>query len=344
MRALQLRKFQSDAELVEVPEPEAGPGQVVVKIGGAGACHSDLHVMHEFPEGAAPWGPPFVIGHENAGWVHALGAGVHGLEPGQPVVVYGLLGCGRCRPCAAGAENLCVHSYEGPPGIGFGVDGGMAEYLLVSDARRLVPIGDLDPVDAAPLTDAGLTPYRAVKRVQAKLTPDSSVVVIGVGGLGHLAVQILQALTPAQIVAVDTRTEALDLAAEVGAHHTVLSGENAAAEVADVTRTGKVEVVFDFVGTEPTIALGAAVTRAAGDLIVVGAAAGSIAWNFYTLPYEVNLTTSFWGTLPELHEVIALAQRGLIKAHVQRFSLEDGMRAYRLMEQGQLSGRAVIVP
>ncbi|HEX3284591.1 MAG TPA: alcohol dehydrogenase catalytic domain-containing protein, partial [Mycobacterium sp.] len=164
MRALQLKSFQSTPEVVELPDPEAGPGQVVVKIGGAGACHSDLHVMHDFQEGMAPWGPPFVIGHENAGWLHSLGAGVTGVEQGQPVAVYGLLGCGRCKPCAAGAENFCVRGYAGPPGIGFGVDGGMAEYLLVTDPRRLVLIGDLDPVDAAPLTDAGLTPYRAVKR------------------------------------------------------------------------------------------------------------------------------------------------------------------------------------
>ena len=151
MRALQLKSFQSDPELVDLPEPEPGPGQVVVKIGGAGACHSDLHVMREFAEGMAPWGPPFVIGHEAAGWVHRLGDQVRGLEPGEPVAVYGLLGCGHCQPCAAGAENLCIHGMEGPPGIGFGVDGAMADYLLVADPRRLVPIGDLDPVDVAPL-------------------------------------------------------------------------------------------------------------------------------------------------------------------------------------------------
>ena len=171
MRALQLKSFQSDPELVDLPEPEPGPGQVVIKVGGAGACHSDLHVMHEFAEGMAPWGPPFVLGHEAAGWVHRVGSGVTNLEHGEPVAVYGLLGCGHCKPCAAGAENLCEHGMAGPPGIGFGVDGAMAEYLLIADPRRLVPIGDLDPADVAPLTDAGLTPYRVIKKVQAKLTP-----------------------------------------------------------------------------------------------------------------------------------------------------------------------------
>src|SRR5580693_4427858 len=342
MRALQLKSFQSDPELVDLPEPEPGPGQVVIKVGGAGACHSDLHVMREFAEGMAPWGPPFVLGHEAAGWVHRLGSGVKGLEPGTPVAVYGLLGCGQCRPCAAGAENLCVHGMEGPTGIG--VDGAMAEYLLIADPRRLVPIGDLDPADVAPLTDAGLTPYRVIKRVQPKLTPGSHAVVIGAGGLGHLAIQILSAMTPATVIAVDTREPALALARQVGAAATINVQNDVAEQVKDATGGAGADVVLDFVGSAPTIALGAAVAKAGTDLVVVGAAAGQFAWNFYALPYEVSLTTSFWGTLPELHEVIALARQGRIKAHVQRFPLEDALHAYELMEQGQLSGRAVIVP
>jgi alcohol dehydrogenase, propanol-preferring len=344
MRALQLKSFQSEPELVELPEPEPGPGQVVIKVGGAGACHSDLHVMREFAEGMAPWGPPFVLGHEAAGWVHRLGSGVTGLEPGEPVAVYGLLGCGHCKPCAAGAENLCVHGLEGPPGIGFGVDGAMAEYLLIADPRRLVPIGDLDPADVAPLTDAGLTPYRVIKRVQPKLTPGSHAVVIGAGGLGHLAIQILGAMTPATVIAVDAREPALALARQVGAAATVQAGDAAAAELRDATGGAGADLVLDFVGSAPTIALGAAVAKVGMDLVVVGAAAGQFTWNFYALPYEVSLTTSFWGTLPELHEVIALARQNKIKAHIQRFPLEQANHAYELMEHGQLSGRAVMVP
>jgi alcohol dehydrogenase, propanol-preferring len=344
MRALQLKSFQSDPELVDLPEPEPGPGQVVIKVGGAGACHSDLHVMREFAEGMAPWGPPFVLGHEAAGWVHRTGGSVRNFEPGQPVAVYGLLGCGHCQPCAAGAENLCVHGMEGPPGIGFGVDGAMAEYLLITDPRRLVPIGDLDPADVAPLTDAGLTPYRVIKKVQPKLTPGSHAVVIGAGGLGHLAIQILTALTPAHIIAVDTRESALALARQVGAAATIKASDNTATELKDATSGAGADVVLDFVGSAPTIALGAAVAKPGMDLVVVGAAGGQFAWNFYALPYEVSLTTSFWGTLPELREVIALARQHKIKAHVQRFPLEQALHAYELMEKGQLDGRAVMVP
>jgi alcohol dehydrogenase, propanol-preferring len=344
MRALQLKSFQSDPELVDLPEPEPGPGEVVIKVGGAGACHSDLHVMREFAEGMAPWGPPFVLGHEAAGWVHQKGKNVKGLEQGQPVAVYGLLGCGHCKPCTQGAENLCVHGLEGPPGIGFGVDGAMAEYLLITDPRRLVPIGDLDPVDVAPLTDAGLTPYRVIKKAQPKLTPGSHAVVIGAGGLGHLAVQILTALTPATVIAVDTRDEALALARESGAAANIKAGENNTAEELKEATQGGADVVLDFVGSAPTIALGASVAKVGMDLVVVGAAAGQFAWNFYALPYEVSLTTSFWGTLPELHEVIALARQHKIKAHVQRFDLKDALHAYELMEKGQLNGRAVMIP
>jgi alcohol dehydrogenase, propanol-preferring len=345
MRALQLKSFQSDPELVELPEPQPGPGEVVIKVGGAGACHSDLHVMREFAEGMAPWGPPFVLGHEAAGWVHRTGTSVRNLEPGQPVAVYGLLGCGQCKPCTQGAENLCVHGMEGPPGIGFGVDGAMAEYLLITDPRRLVPIGDLDPADVAPLTDAGLTPYRVIKKVQPKLTPGSHAVVIGAGGLGHLAVQILGALTPATVIAVDTRDEALALAQNVGAAATIQAGKDDTAQaLKDATHGAGADVVLDFVGSAPTIALGAAVAKPGMDLVVVGAAGGQFAWNFYALPYEVSLTTSFWGTLPELHEVIALARQHKIKAHVQRFPLEQALHAYELMEKGQLDGRAVMVP
>jgi propanol-preferring alcohol dehydrogenase len=344
MRALQLKSFQSDPELVDLPEPEPGPGQVVIKVGGAGACHSDLHVMREFAEGMARWGPPFVLGHEAAGWVHRTGGNIKNLEHGQPVAVYGLLGCGHCKPCAAGAENLCVHGMEGPPGIGFGVDGAMAEYLLIADPRRLVPIGDLDPADVAPLTDAGLTPYRVIKRVQPQLTPGSHAVVIGAGGLGHLAIQILDALTPARVIAVDTREPALALAREVGAAATVQASKDAAEQVKEATGGAGADVVLDFVGSAPTIALGAAVAKPGMDLVVIGAAAGQFTWNFYALPYEVKLTTSFWGTLPELHEVIALARQNKVKAHIQRFPLEEAMHAYELMEKGQLDGRAVIVP
>src|SRR5579875_2800233 len=237
MRALRLMEWKSEATIVEVEDPRPGPGQVVVRIGGAGACHSDLHLMHDFAGGLLPWGPPFTLGHENAGWVHELGEGVTHLSVGQPVAVYGAWGCGDCPRCQMGAETYCDNPAAAPVpsgGGGLGLDGGMAEFMLVPAARLVLPLPEgMDPVHAAPLTDAGLTPYHAVRRSWAKLAPGSTAVVIGVGGLGHLAVQVLKATTAARIVAVDTRAEALDLARQYGADLTLESGADTAAALRD---------------------------------------------------------------------------------------------------------------
>jgi alcohol dehydrogenase, propanol-preferring len=216
MRAYQLVEWQQPAVLCDVPVPDPGPGQVLVRVAAAGACHSDLHVM-EFPAGVVPWRPPFTLGHENAGWVAATGAGVTGLREGDAVAVYGPWGCGRCKPCRVSAENLCERYAEiGARGGGLGRDGGMAEFLLVPDARYLMPLEALDPVDATPLTDAGLTPYHAVKQALPVLGPDATAAVIGVGGLGHLAVQILRAITAARVVALDVRDDKLAQARGAG--------------------------------------------------------------------------------------------------------------------------------
>jgi alcohol dehydrogenase, propanol-preferring len=217
MRAFQLTAWKSPPELPEVPDPEPGPGQVVVRIAAAGACHSDLHLMHDFDGGLVSFALPFTLGHENAGFVEAVGAGVDHLAPGEPVAVYGSWGCGRCRRCHLGAENYCERAAElDGAGGGLGFDGGMAPLMLVPHARWLVPLGDLEPVDAAPLTDAGLTPYHAIKRSLHLLHGGSTAVVIGAGGLGHLAVQILKATSAATVVAVDTKPEALEDASRVG--------------------------------------------------------------------------------------------------------------------------------
>jgi propanol-preferring alcohol dehydrogenase len=348
MRALRLMEWRSDPVLVEVDDPEPGPGQVVVRIGGAGACHSDLHLMREFGAGLLPWGPPFTLGHENAGWVHALGPGVAGLEVGQPVAVYGPWGCGTCERCRLGIETYCENPAGAPVpggGGGLGLDGGMAELMVVPHARHLVPLPDgLDPVAAAPLTDAGLTPYHAVRRSWAKLSPGSAAVVIGVGGLGHLAVQILKATTAARVIAVDTRPEALVLALQCGADLTVTPGDAAAQEIRDATRGRGADVVLDFVGADATLALGAAVARMVGDLTLVGIAGGSLAVSFFSVPYELSVQSTYWGSRPELVEVLDLGARGLLRPKVTTFTLDEAMEAYRRMENGTAEGRAVVVP
>ncbi len=345
MRALRLTEWQHDPELLEVADPEPGPGAVVVRIGGAGACHSDLHLLHDFPDGLLPFDPPFTLGHENAGWVESVGAGVTGLEVGQPVAVYGAWGCGHCSRCLQGMENYCEHRAEFKrEGCGLGFDGGMAPLLLVPSARHIVPLTDLDPVDAAPLTDAGLTPYHAVKRSLDRLVPGSTALVIGAGGLGHLAIQILAAISPARIVAVDQSPEALALAQSVGAAHGVLSGDNAADEVRELTKGRGTDLVLDFVGVDATIALAVSVARPLSHVTLIGIGMGSYPFSFFTVPYEVSLASTYWGSVSELHEVIALGEAGKIRAHVQRYSLDDAAKAYDDMAAGTLHGRAVIVP
>jgi alcohol dehydrogenase, propanol-preferring len=348
MKALRLQEWKSDAELVELEEPQPGPGQVVVRIGAAGACHSDLHLMHDFDADMLPWELPFTLGHENAGWVHAVGPGVAGLAVGQPVAVYGAWGCGACMRCRAGIENYCENP-AGAPGVGggggLGLDGGMAEFMLVPDARHLLPLPEgLDPVSAAPLTDAALTPYHAVRRSWPKLPPGSIAVVIGAGGLGHLAVQIIKATTAARVVAVDTRAEALELAGQSGADLVLQAGDGMVEAVRAATGGRGADVVLDFVGSDATLAQGAAAARAMGDLTLVGIAGGKLSMAFFAVPYELSVQSVYWGTRPELVEVLDLAARGLLRAVTTTFSLDHAMDAYRRLRDGSIRGRAVIVP
>jgi len=344
MKAFQLTAWQSSPEMRDVDVPEPGPGQVLLKVGGAGACHSDLHLM-DWPEGTMDFELPFTLGHENAGWVEALGAGVEGLEPGEPVAVYGPWGCGRCRACRRSAENYCERQAEiGAFGGGLGLDGGMAEYMLVPHPRLLLPLGDLDPREAAPLSDAALTPYHAIKRSLHLLTPGSTAVVIGIGGLGHMAVQLLRALSPTQVIAVDVSPEKLRLAREVGAEATVEPGEEAAAEILELAGNSRVELVVDNVGADETIALGAAVAGFESHVTVVGLAGGKFEFAFGAEPFEAQLTIPYWGTAIELIEVLDLARAGKIRAHVERFGLDRAADAYQRLRDGTLDGRAVICP
>lgn len=348
MRALQITKWQSEPELVEVPTPTPGPGEVVIKVGGAGACHSDLHLLYEFGEGMLPWNPPFTLGHENAGWVHSIGSGVTTVKEGDAVAVYGPWGCGKCARCRMGVETMCENPLEAPipgGGGGLGLDGGMAEYMLVPAERLLVPLpGNLDPATAAPLTDAGLTPYHAVRRSWPKMTPDATVVVIGCGGLGHMGIQFVKATTAAQVIAVDQKPEALALATKVGADHTLVSGEDTATAIRDLTHGRGADVVLDFVGADATMKLAMASARPLGDVTIVGIAGGTFPFTFFSQGYEVSLQTIYWGSRPELEEILNLASRGLVKSETTTYTLDNAVQAYHDLREGKVQGRAVIVP
>ncbi|MFM8794218.1 MAG: zinc-binding dehydrogenase, partial [Acidimicrobiales bacterium] len=239
----------------------------------------------------------------------------------------------RCERKCTGAEVM--HEMEV----------GMADYMLVPHERLLVPLpANLSPEAAAPLTDAGLTSWHAVRRSLPKLSPVSTAVVIGCGGLGHMALQLLRATTGARVVAIDNRQEKLDLAVRLGADVAVISDDRAAARVREVTDGRGADVVIDFVGSDVTITAALAMARTLGDVTLVGLAGGSHAWGFFSQPYEVNLTTTYWGSRPELEEVLSLAARGLVHAEHTVYPLEDAVRAYDDMRAGRVQGRAVIVP
>jgi len=342
VRALRFEAWGTAPAIRDVGVPVPRGGEVLVRVLAAGACHSDLHVI-DAAEGAMPFRPPFTLGHEIAGRVEALGPDTAGVEVGADVVVYGPWGCGTCVRCVAGADNYCDRRRKlGWAGVGLGRDGGMAEYVLVPDARHLVPAGGLSPSQAAPLTDAGLTPYHAVNTL-AGLGDGSCVAVIGVGGLGHLAVQILRAITPARVFAVDVREAALELAHESGAELTTLVKP----DTHKVLRAGGagVDAVLDFVGSDSSLTLAAASLRAGADLVIVGSGGGRLTvGKGGRLPAGARVSLPFWGTRPELPEVIALARAGRLRVAVEEFPLSAAEEAFARLRAGAVRGRAVLVP
>lgn len=344
MRAVTFAK-PGAVEVTDKPVPELAPDEVLVKIGGAGLCHSDLHILH------MPADSPLIgrtLGHESAGWVERLGEQVTGFAVGDAVLVSLIWGCGQCAQCLAGRDNLCEATGDRtrmPKSPGIGPEGGMAEFIAVK-ARLLDPIGSLNPVDAAPLADAALTPMHAINSVRHRLTSDATVVTIGLGGLGHLGLQILAATTGARIIALDTDEAKLAAAPGHGADIALKSDGEAAAKILELTGGLGADVVLDFVGVQPTVDLATAVIASGGSLRFVGLGGGSFPYVAGTgsLPWGVNVERSFGGTRSEQREVIALAQAGKIAADIVRYPLEDAPRAFADLEAGRVPGRAVLIP
>lgn len=346
MQAYRIVAWQRPAELVEVPVPDPGPGQVRVRVAGCGLCHSDAAmaaVPGEVAE-AMGWRLPFTLGHETAGWVDAVGAGVGGIVEGDAVVLASPSSCGRCRSCRAGRENACPEALEGR---GYGRDGGLAGHVLVDDpARALVALGALDPTDAGPLSDAAATSHHAVARLAPRLAPDATVLVIGAGGLGVMTVQILRALTPARIVALDPNPIRRGVAVASGAHDVVDGVDDATpGRLRDLLGNDPVDGVIDLVGTDATIALGADTVAAGGGWVVVGAGGGTLRrpW-FGGLPRDVEVVSFQGSDLADLRAVVDLAAAARIEVTTERFALDDVAAAYVALAAGTLQGRAVVVP
>jgi len=332
MQALQLTGWGKEPELVLVPVPEPGPGELLLRVDAAGLCHSDLHVMDS--PGTLPYALPFTLGHEVAGTVVDVGSDVSTEWVDERVAVHGVWSCGECRRCLVGRENYCLR-LTGPVGGGLGYDGGLAEFMLVPSRRFLVKADGVPAEQLAPLTDAGLTAYHGVHSNLDTLADDGVALVIGVGGLGHLAIQVLRALSKASVVVVDPREAARSLALRHGAATAVPS--------LDETEAG-VDLVLDFVGSHDTLAAAAGRLALGGRLVVVGSAGGSFtASKAAGLPRGWQVSAPFWGTRSDLEAVVALAARGALVAEVETGSLDGAPELYRRLRRGEVHGRAVIV-
>ncbi|MFE1931640.1 NAD(P)-dependent alcohol dehydrogenase [Streptomyces sp. NPDC059474] len=345
MRALRLMAWGEAPAPAEVERPVPHGTEVLVRVEAAGLCRSDLHVIDGAP-GVLPYRLPFTLGHEVAGQVAALGPAADAVSAGERVVLYGPWGCGSCARCAAGSDNYCDRRNTlGWHGAGLGRDGGMAEYLLVPSARHLVPIGDLPADQAAPLSDAGLTSYHAVAGLRHALGEGTTAVVIGVGGLGHLAVQALRATTASRVLAVDVREDALALADRSGADFGTLMRPDTARVLRERSGGVGADAVFDFVGAPQTLELATGVLRPGGELAVVGSGGGSLTVSKPgVLPPGFRLSLPFWGTRQELAAVVALARSGALHVETERFPLSAAAEAIDRLRRGRARGRTVLVP
>jgi NAD+-dependent secondary alcohol dehydrogenase Adh1 len=341
MRAVQVVGYHQKLEMTEVPVPEAvGPWDVVVRIGGAGVCRTDLHILEGQWAEKSQVTLPYTIGHENAGWVHAVGPAVTNVNEGDKVILHPLITCGLCRACRSGDDVHCENNAF--PGIS--TNGGYAEYLLTS-ARSVVRIDDaLEPADVAALADAGLTAYHAAAKAARRLTPRDTCVVIGAGGLGHIGIQVLKALTPARLVVVDRNPAALDLAVSIGAHEGVLGDGSQVERVLELTGGVGAEVVVDFVGENGSTAEGIAMTRQAGDYHVVGYGENVDVPTIDLVSSEKNVIGNLVGSYNDLQDLMALAASGAVTLHTQKYALDDFQQAVTDLDSGNVRGRAILVP
>ncbi len=330
MRAAQLTDYHRPLELVERPDPEpVRPRDVVVRIGGAGVCATDLHAQDGHME-AAGVRLPLVLGHENAGWVHAVGADVTAAGVGDAVLLYPAYSCGLCVPCRRGREMFCDrHQFTG-----LSRDGGFAEYVLV-DERSLVPLPPgVEPASVAPHADAGITAYHAVKKLLPRLVPGSTAVVLGVGGVGHIALQLLRVLGGGAVVAVDTDERRRALARELGADE-VLDGP---------TEVAGADVVLDLVATDATHAAGLAMLGRGGLYSTVGYGGVLSVPSVELVVGETEIVGNLVGTWIDLWELLQLHGRGDVRLVTQIHPLEDVNDVLGSLRSGDVTGRAVLVP
>jgi NAD+-dependent secondary alcohol dehydrogenase Adh1 len=340
MKAVRLHGYHQQPVVEDVPEPHVqGPLDVVVKIGGAGVCRTDLHIIEGQWDAAMHPQLPYTLGHENAGWVHEVGSAVTNVAVGDTVILHPTPTCGLCRACRAGDDMHCINSSF--PGLSH--DGGMAEYLLTS-ARACVKLDpETRPEDVAALADAGITAYHAVRKAIPLLYPGSAAVVIGAGGLGHIGIQCLAALTATDIIVVDRNPDALKLAEQLGARHTVVADGGQVDAVKELTGGGA-HVVLDFVAEQGAEMDGWNMTAPAGSYFVIGYGGTLHIPTLDIISTERNIIGNIVGTYNDLAELMALAEGGRVTLHTRTYPLDAAVDALADLDAGRVRGRAILVP
>jgi NAD+-dependent secondary alcohol dehydrogenase Adh1 len=342
MKAVRLHKYHERPSVDEVSEPKVtDPLDVLVRVGAAGLCRTDLHIYEGQWEHLTHPELPFTLGHENAGWVEEVGSAVSHVAVGDTVILHPHITCGLCRNCRAGDDMHCVNSRF--PGVD-GTDGGMADYLLTG-ARSVVKLDpSLQPADVAALADAGLTAYHAVKNAVPLLYPGTTALVIGAGGLGHIGVQTLKALTPATIIVLDRSQAALDLVSGYGADHTVLADDTSTEQILELTDGHGAEVVFDFVAEQGVEALGWHLTRRAGSHFIIGYGGTVNVPAIDIISSERSIVGNLVGSYNDLAELMVLAAQGKVELHTRTYPLDAVNDAIDDLDAGRLQGRGILVP
>jgi NAD+-dependent secondary alcohol dehydrogenase Adh1 len=342
MKAVRLHAFHQQPVIDEVPEPAIrGPLDVIVKIGGAGVCRTDLHIIEGQWDAAMGTPLPYILGHENAGWVHEVGSAVSNVAVGDTVILHPTPTCGLCRACRAGDDMHCTGGSEFP---GLSRDGGMAEYLLTT-ARACVKLDPAtQPKDVAALADAGITAYHAVRKALPLLYPGTTAVVIGAGGLGHIGIQCLAALSATTIVVVDRNPDALKLAEQLGAQHTVVADGSHVDAVKDLTGGAGAHVVLDFVAEQGAEMDGWNMTAPGGSYFVIGYGGTLEIPTLDIISTERNIIGNIVGTYNDLAELMVLAQAGKVTLHTRIYPLDAAPDALADLDAGRVRGRAILVP
>ncbi len=341
MNAARLHAYHEPLKLDEIDDPKLeGPLDVIVRIGAAGLCRTDLHIQEGQWAEKSQVALPYTPGHENAGWVHEIGSAVNNVEVGDTVIVHPYISCGLCLPCRAGDDMHCLNGSF--PGIDR--DGGFADFLKTS-ARSVVKLDpSLQPKDIAALADAGLTAIHAVKKAIPVLSAGTRAVVIGAGGLGHIGIQCLKAMTPAEIIVVDPSEPALALARELGADHAMKVDGTHVDTVREMTDGLGAEAIIDFVGERGAIEDGIAMVRDGGFYYVIGYGENIDIPTIDVISREISFIGNLVGTYTDLAELMTLTAQGKVSLHTTTYPLEAINDAMADLDAGRLQGRGILVP